>query len=435
MSRIKPIFKAATPEQIAKRPNKIISAGSYIHPGIYEREIDIGDYYLGGFGGNGLQLAWSAAGAECDLNGWRLFVRDTCYRIKNDIAGVATPSLLHQDLVGNLKVVDPANEIKIGQYHPAFYWVSHKVYGKKNMYEPVKVTEPLSLPLTIGLNYKSTLTDLSQNYNIGKESGSADWSEMFYFFFKKITMPRDGYLQSISFRMSKESAGLMHYAVGIYEDNAGAVGDKIANSEIFEISTSYDDSVEVSIHCDLENTKSYWLCVQSDNEAADCFLAYDGSNPDNQAYKNAVGFPDFSDDPTGLTYSPDDLIIYATYTEKPSFARFYAEIWSSYQGNDVLTNEIIELDYNTDWKNAELSIPSVIGIPIRYDLYIHLKNLRGDLFIDNIYSEHSAQNWIRDPFCRDINQAFTRAFYQIPKHWVAESLEDGASFESIYPAD
>jgi len=44
MSRIKPIFKAATPEQIAKRPNKIILAGGYIHPGIYEREIDIGDY-------------------------------------------------------------------------------------------------------------------------------------------------------------------------------------------------------------------------------------------------------------------------------------------------------------------------------------------------------------------------------------------------------
>ena len=89
------------------------------------------------------------------LNAWRLFVQDQCARIVNEIAGVATPSLFHQSWVGNLKIEAPATELKIVQLHPRSYWISRKVTGKKEMYEPVLITEDLGLPCKISLNYKS----------------------------------------------------------------------------------------------------------------------------------------------------------------------------------------------------------------------------------------------------------------------------------------
>ena len=224
------------------------------------------------------KLAWSNAGAECNLNGWRLFVQDKSLRIKNEMAGVATPSLLHQSLVGNLHIESPATELKIIQIHPKFYWISQNVIGKKGMYEPVLITEDLALPVTISLNYKS------------------------------------------------------------------------------ELATS------------------------------------NGEN----------------------------------------FAKLYARFWHSYQGADLYEDLEIPLDYAADWKYAEATLTELLGYVIRYDLYLHLKGLTGDLYIDNIKVEHSAQNWVRDPFCKDINQGFTRAFYQVPKHWAGVIVPDGAWYDSIY---
>lgn len=225
------------------------------------------------------KTAWSSAGAQCDLNGYRLFVQDQSLRIKNEMSGTATPSTLHQSLVGNLHIEAPATELKITQIHPRFYWVSRKVTGKKGMYEPVLVTEDLALPVTISLNYKSNLTA----------------------------------------------------------------------------------------------------------------------------------------------------------TGGGSFAKFYARFWHSYQGADQYTDLEISLDLIADWKNAETTLTTLLGYVIRYDLYIHLYNLQGDLYVDNIKVEHSGQNWARDPWCKDINQGFTRAFYQIPKHWAGVIVPDGAIYDSIYP--
>jgi len=225
------------------------------------------------------KTAWSDAGAERNLNGWRAFVADQCARIKNDIAGVATPSLLHQDFVGHLIVESPATKIKIAQYHPNKYWVSQKVYGKKGMYEPVIVVESFALPLTLSINYKSNL-----------------------------------------------------------------------------------------VAC--------------------------GANP---------------------------------------YAKFFATIWSSYQGVDRFTDVEIPFDLITDWKNDTSVLNSVIGHTIGYTLYIEINDLRGTLYCDNIKATHSGQNWVRDTICKDIDQGFTRAFYQVPKNWVAIDLPDGSWFGSVYP--
>ena len=224
------------------------------------------------------RTAWSDAGAESDLNGWRLFVQDQSARIKNDFAGVATPSLLHQSWIGNLKIEPPASELKIVQLHPRSYWVSHKVYGKKGMYEPLLVTEDFSLPLILTLNYSSN-------------------------------------------------------------------------------------------------------------------LSASGANPS---------------------------------------AKFYADIWSSYQGVDIHTLLEIPLDLVADWKTATATLTNVIGYVVGYTLYFELYDLTGDLYFDNIKAEHSGQNWVRDPFCQDILQGFTRAFYQIPEHWAAITLPAGASYDTIY---
>jgi len=224
------------------------------------------------------KTAWSNAGAEMGLNGWRLFVQDQTIRILNDMAGVATPSLLHQSWIGNLKIEAPASELKIVQLHPKFYWISKKVTGKKGMYEPVLITEDLALPVKISLNYSSNLVE----------------------------------------------------------------------------------------------------------------------------------------------------------TAPGSFAKFYARFWHSYQGADQYTDLEIPLDYFSGWKYAEATLTELAGYVIRYDLYFHLKNLTGDLYFDNVEAEHSAQNWVRDPFCKDILQGFTRAFYQIPKHWAGVILPEGAIYDSIY---
>lgn len=246
------------------------------------------------------KLDWKAAGAECNLNGWRLFVQDTCARIVNEMPGAATPSLLHQSWVGNIHIEAPASEAKIIQIHPHFYWVSKKVTGKKGMYEPVLVTEDLALSFKISLNYSSNLAVIN-------------------------------------------------------------------------------------------------------------------------------GSP---------------------------FAKFYVRFWHSYQGADQYSDFIIPLDFDTSgeepdgWKKAEATISlfgvdnfgnimcgsesELLGYYIRYDLYLWISGLTGDLYFDNIKVEHSGQNWARDPFCKDVNQGFTRAFYQIPKHWAGVILPDGAWFESIY---
>jgi hypothetical protein len=221
---------------------------------------------------------WKNAAAVCSMtNGYRLFVQDKVARIKNELSGNATPSLLHQSWVGALTIQDPATEIKIAQLHPRACWVNKKVTGKKGMYEPVLVTEDLALPLKISLNYSSDLTDLGGG-----------------------------------------------------------------------------------------------------------------------------------------------------------FAKFYAIVWSSFQGVNIDTEKKIDLDLSSNWKNAEATLTTSTGYVVAYNLFFYLYNVRGTLYIDNVKAEHSGQNWVRDTFCKDIQQGFTKAFYQIPKHWAAITLPSGADFESIY---
>jgi len=222
---------------------------------------------------------WKSADFRPRKNGWTLFVADQCKRIKYGLEGTATPNPIHQDMVGLIKIEEPASEIKIVQPHPYVYWISKKVPGKKAMYEPVKITESFSLPLKIGLSFKSNLTS----------------------------------------------------------------------------------------------------------------------------------------------------------TGTGAFAKFYARILHFYQGQNLYTNLEINLPLQSDWQRQEKTVPSLVGQVVGYNLYFYLHNVRGELYFDNIVAQHSGQNWARDIYCKAIEQSFTKAFYQVPKHWAPEILPDGAQYHSVYP--
>lgn len=114
------------------------------------------------------------------------------------------------------------------------------------------------------------------------------------------------------------------------------------------------------------------------------------------------------------------------------YANFYAQIWSSYQGRDILTNLNISLDLSEDWQTVDITQTTVQGYFVGYTLFIHLHDLRGELYCDNIIAEHGAQNWARDPFCKQIAKTFNKQWFQIPQNWAAVTIPSGAEYDSIY---
>ena len=222
--------------------------------------------------------AWAGAAAEMSLKGWQLFVQDQSIRIKNEMSGVATPALTHQSWVGKIVIGGAATEAKIVQIHPSQYWIIHKVYKKKGLYEPVSVNESFALPLEISISYKSDLT------------------------------------------------------------SAGA-------------------------------------------------------------------------DP---------------------FVKFYAKIKNSYQGKSDDHILEIPLSLSHSWETLTATLSALRGTIIGYELFIHLHDVTGTFYFDNIKALHSGQNWARDPFCKQVAVTFTHAYQQIPKHWAAVILPDGAEYDSVY---
>lgn len=113
-------------------------------------------------------------------------------------------------------------------------------------------------------------------------------------------------------------------------------------------------------------------------------------------------------------------------------ARIYIEFLSNYQGRDIYTQKEINFDLATDWKNANIIVNDIFGVLRGYTLYIDFLNVTGVFYFDNVKLYHSGKQWVRDPYCNDIHQDFTKAFYQVSKHWVGEVVPDGANFESVY---
>jgi hypothetical protein len=87
------------------------------------------------------KTAWKNAANIIGSTGYNLFCQDTIYRRQHSIAGIATPSIYHQYLVGHVKIESPANSAKLIQPH------NTKIY----------------FPCTFETSFKSNLTASGAN--------------------------------------------------------------------------------------------------------------------------------------------------------------------------------------------------------------------------------------------------------------------------------
>lgn len=223
--------------------------------------------------------AWKDVDPRPRQHGWRSFVADQAKRIKFGLEGVAIPNEYHQDRVGAINIESPAEEVLIAQYHPASYYIRRRIQGTKYKYEPIQLTEQVSLPLSLSINYKSSLTS----------------------------------------------------------------------------------------------------------------------------------------------------------TGAGSFCKYFATVRHFYQGRDIETNLEIDIPLSGGWATLTTSLSSVLGEIIGYSLFIHIHKATGTLLFDNVKAEHSGQNWVRDIYCKDVSQIFTRAYYQVPKNWAPITLPVGTDYDSLYP--
>lgn len=115
------------------------------------------------------------------------------------------------------------------------------------------------------------------------------------------------------------------------------------------------------------------------------------------------------------------------------YARYFARIWTSYQGQDLFSDLVIDFSPNEDWTFSENEEVAIRGILISYTLYIEIVGYTGVLLFDNIRAVHGGTNWALDPRCDFINKTFSKGFATVPPFWVPVSLPLGSSFDSNYP--
>ena len=63
------------------------------------------------------KAAWQTAAAAMGSQNYALFTQDTIYRLVNGIAGIATPNIYHQYLVGHIEIGGVTTSYRIHQYH------------------------------------------------------------------------------------------------------------------------------------------------------------------------------------------------------------------------------------------------------------------------------------------------------------------------------
>jgi hypothetical protein len=114
-------------------------------------------------------------------------------------------------------------------------------------------------------------------------------------------------------------------------------------------------------------------------------------------------------------------------------ARYFARVWTSYQGINIYTDFSINFAEEADWTLASLEIDGLRGIIVGYTLYLEIIGYTGQLLFDNIRATHSGMNWAQDPRCDAINQTFSKAFALVPPFWTPQSLPAGATFSSQFP--
>lgn len=124
-----------------------------------------------------------------------------------------------------------------------------------------------------------------------------------------------------------------------------------------------------------------------------------------------------------------------TPTREDYRARFYAIIYSSYQGRTIETEVGFDFATTSGWTRETASLTDVVGTVRSYNLWIDLDGVRGWLEWDNVVALHSGSNYARDKRCMDVNNELTTVNYQIEKSWEEQFLPTGTAFDSVYPND
>ena len=114
-------------------------------------------------------------------------------------------------------------------------------------------------------------------------------------------------------------------------------------------------------------------------------------------------------------------------------ARFFAKLKTSYQSRDEEYEASIDLEPSEDWTTATVSLTSARGIVIGYTIFIEIIGYRGEIFLDNGRAIHGGTNWIRDPRFDAMDKVFTKAFSVVKPFWEVVELDEGASYETVYP--
>jgi hypothetical protein len=121
-----------------------------------------------------------------------------------------------------------------------------------------------------------------------------------------------------------------------------------------------------------------------------------------------------------------------TSTGAGSLARFYAIVYSSYQGLTLQTSLIIDFGLSDSWQRKTATLSSVKGQITAYSVFLEVYNCTGSCYFDNVAILHNSHNWARDPNCNNVSESFTKAFFQVARHWVAVNPNSGAGFRSVY---
>lgn len=402
---------------------------------------------------------WKAIDPHPQKHGWRTFIADQSVRIKYGISGTATPNQYHQDWIGAIVIEAPASEAKIAQYHPAQYYVYQKVVGKKAMYEPVSVTEALALPLKITLNYKSNListgegafaklyatvrhfyqgqnldtdlvinipTDLAfidnfDSYNDGQLDGQGGWSG------------DSDFIVGADYKYSNSGKGVKGSG-GVYGDTtiAHTTGSKAKGRLSFKCQPKATNKTFGIYLTSSGGVAGYYMFTESGS-----VLYWNGSEykeikssySANQWYHCQIEWDADKGANGEIRYKIDDEDWTAWDTPAVAFNTIEGAVMYMASPDSLGWFD----DFEDEWETDNTTLTSVLGVVSSYNLYIHLYNVTGTLLCDNIKAEHSAQNWVRDTYCKDISKAFTRAFYQIPQNWAAITLPSGAAYSSKYP--
>lgn len=117
------------------------------------------------------------------------------------------------------------------------------------------------------------------------------------------------------------------------------------------------------------------------------------------------------------------------------FCRFYAEIYSSYQGRDIVTPVGFDIPLSSGWARQTTTATNVLGVARWYSLYIELNDVLGAVEFDIIHAIHTGTNFARDFRCTNIQFGLSNYNYQLPASWAADAPETGVTWGSIYPSD